>query len=80
LGANPSIEVWNMHDCGGLSFVGRYFIGRREFGGSPMDQMTRRAFGAAGFALLLATHATFAQQQPSTVRCAAPSKRSMDRC
>jgi hypothetical protein len=33
-----------------------------------MDQMTRRAFGAAGFALLLATSATFAQQQPPTVR------------
>src|SRR5260221_13366567 len=32
-----------------------------------MDQMTRRAFGAAGFALLLATSTTFAQQQ-STVR------------
>jgi hypothetical protein len=59
---------WNMHDCGGLSFAGRYFIGRREFGGSQMDQMTRRTFGAAGFALLLATPATFAQQQPSTVR------------
>jgi hypothetical protein len=33
-----------------------------------MDQMTRRAFGAAGFALLLATSATFAQQQSPTVR------------
>jgi len=33
-----------------------------------MDQMTRRSFGAAGFALLLATSAAFAQQQPSTVR------------
>src|SRR5262249_48052390 len=33
-----------------------------------MDQMTRRVFSAAGFALLLATSATFAQQQPSTVR------------
>jgi hypothetical protein len=32
-----------------------------------MDQMTRRAFGAAGFALL-ATSATFAQQQSPTVR------------
>src|SRR5262249_4880219 len=31
-------------------------------------QMTRRVFSAAGFALLLATSATFAQQQPSTVR------------
>jgi hypothetical protein len=32
-----------------------------------MDRMTRRAFGAAGFALL-ATSATFAQQQSPTVR------------
>jgi hypothetical protein len=30
-----------------------------------MNQITRRAFGAAGFALLLVTSATFAQQQPS---------------
>ena len=29
-----------------------------------MSQMTRRAFGAAGFALLLATSASFAQQPP----------------
>jgi hypothetical protein len=33
-----------------------------------MDQMTRRAFGAAGFTLLLAASATFAQQQSPTVR------------
>jgi hypothetical protein len=33
-----------------------------------MNHMTRRAFGAAGFALLLTTSAAFAQQQPSTVR------------
>jgi hypothetical protein len=33
-----------------------------------MDQMIRRAFGAAGFALLLATSVTFAQQQSPTVR------------
>jgi hypothetical protein len=33
-----------------------------------MDKMTRRAFGAAGFVLLLATSATFAQQQSPTVR------------
>src|SRR5258707_13375478 len=33
-----------------------------------MDQMTRRGFGAAGFGLLLATSATFAQQQSPTVR------------
>jgi hypothetical protein len=33
-----------------------------------MDQMTRRAFGAAGFGLLLATSATFAQQQSPPVR------------
>jgi hypothetical protein len=30
-----------------------------------MNQITRRAFGAAGFALLLVTSASFAQQQPS---------------
>jgi len=33
-----------------------------------MDQMTRRAFAGAGFALLLAASASFAQQQASTVR------------
>src|SRR5438552_1130440 len=33
-----------------------------------MNQMTRRFFGVAGFALLLATSASFAQQQPPTVR------------
>ena len=33
-----------------------------------MDQMTRRAFSAAGFALLLAPSASFAQQQSPTLR------------
>ena len=33
-----------------------------------MNQMTRRVFGVAGFALLLATSASFAQQPPPTVR------------
>ncbi len=33
-----------------------------------MDHMTWRAFAAAGFALLLAASASFAQQQASTVR------------
>ena len=33
-----------------------------------MNAMTRRAFGAAGFVLLLATSASFAQQQPPPVR------------
>ena len=33
-----------------------------------MNQTTRGIFGMAGFALLLATSATFAQQQPPTVR------------
>jgi hypothetical protein len=33
-----------------------------------MEKMTRRAFGAAGFVLLLATSATLAQQQAPTVR------------
>jgi hypothetical protein len=33
-----------------------------------MNQTTRRAFGVAGFALLLATSASFAQQQPPPVR------------
>ena len=47
---------------------GEYAIGRRKFGRNTMDQMTRRAFGAAGFALLLATSTTFAQQQSPTVR------------
>jgi hypothetical protein len=71
---------WNMHQCSGL-FIRRRHSSRpardREI---TMDQMTRRAFGAASFALLLGTSATFAQQQPPAVRCAAPSKGSMDRC
>ena len=33
-----------------------------------MNEMTRRAFGAAGFVLLLATSASFAQQQAAPVR------------
>ena len=33
-----------------------------------MNQITRRAFGVAGFALLLVTSASFAQQQPPPVR------------
>jgi len=33
-----------------------------------MNHMTRRAFGAAGFVLLLATSASYAQQQPPPVR------------
>ena len=33
-----------------------------------MDQMTWRPFAGAGFALLVAASASFAQQQPSTVR------------
>ena len=33
-----------------------------------MDQMTWRAFAGAGFGLLLVASASFAQQQPSTVR------------
>jgi hypothetical protein len=50
-----------------------HFGGRRSstgdtLGGSQMDKMTRRAFGAGGFVLLLATSATFAQQQSPTVR------------
>src|SRR6266496_1435194 len=57
-----------MHECGGLFIRWPAFIGRREFGRITMDQMTRRAFGAAGVALLLATSATFAQQQSPTVR------------
>src|SRR5262245_8538617 len=44
------------------------FIDRRHVGRITMDKMTRRAFGAAGFVLLVATSATFAQQQSSTVR------------
>src|SRR5262245_27971884 len=44
------------------------FIGRRQVGRTTMDKMTRRAVDAAGFALLLATSATLAQQQSPTVR------------
>src|SRR6266481_7736923 len=53
---------WNKHDSGGLFVRWPVFIGRRESGRITMDQMTRRAFGAAGLLLLLATSATFAQQ------------------
>src|SRR5262245_4636510 len=43
------------------------FIDRRPLGRIAMDQMTWRVFAGAGFALLLAASASFAQQ-PSTVR------------
>src|SRR5438067_2112908 len=50
-------------DC---SFGGRHFsAGDRRI---TMNQTTRCAFGAAGFALLIATSATFAQQHSPTVR------------
>ena len=39
----------------------------RAFGRMGMNQMTRRAFGIAGFALMLATSASLAQQ-PQTTR------------
>jgi hypothetical protein len=58
---------WNKHDSGGLFIRWPVFIGRREFGRITMDQMTRRAFGAAGLLLLLATSATFAQQKEGEV-------------
>jgi hypothetical protein len=49
-------------------FLRRRF-GRCEiFREDDMNQMTRRVFGVAGFAMLLATSASFAQQQPPTVR------------
>src|SRR5262249_61833071 len=35
-----------------------------RFREDDMNQITRRAFGAAGFALLLVTSASFAQQPP----------------
>src|SRR6059058_3075387 len=56
-----------MRECGGLFIRWPAFLGRREFGRITMNGMTRRAFGAAGFALLLATSASFAQQ-PAPVR------------
>src|SRR5258708_24103290 len=59
---------WTKQDRDGLFIRWPAFIGRREFGRITMDQMTRRAFGAAGFCLLLATSATLAQQQSPTVR------------
>jgi hypothetical protein len=46
-----------------------------------MDQMTRRAFGAASFSLLLATSPTFAQQPSPTVRVRGTVEAvAMDRC
>src|SRR5262249_57771153 len=60
--------AWNKHDCGGLFMRWSAFSDRRYVGRITMDKMTRRAFGAAGFVLLVATSATFAQQQSSTVR------------
>jgi hypothetical protein len=39
-----------------------------SFREDDMNQITRRAFGVAGFALLLATSASFAQQPPPPVR------------
>jgi hypothetical protein len=55
-------------DCGGLFIRWPAFIDRRHVGRITMDKMPRRAFGAAGFVLLLATSATFAQQESPTVR------------
>src|SRR5438093_8749800 len=53
----------------GYSFGGRYFLRPARVRRITMDQMTRRAVGAAGFAVLLVgTSATFAQQQSPTVR------------
>jgi hypothetical protein len=40
----------------------------QDFREDDMNQITRRIFAVAGFALLLATSASFAQQQPPTVR------------
>src|SRR5262249_19090161 len=53
----------------GVFFMGWGGIDRpAKFGRITMDGITRRAFGAAGFALLLATTTTLAQQQSPTVR------------
>ena len=41
-----------------------------------MNKLTRRVFGVAGFALMLATSASFAQQPPP-VRIRGVMKRSM---
>ena len=49
------------HLISGCSSVGAFS------GGTTMNKMTRRMFGVAGFALMLATSASFAQQPP-TVR------------
>jgi hypothetical protein len=59
---------WNMHQCSGLFIRCRHSSRPTRDREITMDQMTRRAFGAASFALLLGTSATFAQQQPSAVR------------
>jgi hypothetical protein len=52
----------------GFSFGGRRSSIGTRLGRIAMDHMTWRAFAAAGFALLLAASASFAQQQASTVR------------
>src|SRR5258708_36492089 len=57
---------WNKHDRGGLFIRWPAFIGRGEFGRIAVDQMTRRAFGAAGFGPLLSTSPDLSHQQTPT--------------
>jgi hypothetical protein len=52
----------------GFSLDRRALRSAATFREDDMNQMTRRVFGVAGFALLLATSASFAQQPPVRVR------------
>jgi hypothetical protein len=52
----------------GFSLDRRALRPAATFREDDMNQTTRRVFGVAGFALLIATSASFAQQQPPPVR------------
>jgi hypothetical protein len=57
-------DGWNNHGREGLFIRSPGVRPARDFREDDMNHMTRRVFGVAGFALLLATSASFAQQSP----------------
>src|SRR5499427_4458251 len=63
IGNNPR-TTGNRRGRGGLLIRSSGVSPATRFREDDMNQITRRAFGAAGFALLLVTSASFAQQPP----------------
>src|SRR6266699_3027780 len=62
--ANNPRTTGNRRGRGGLLIRSSGVSPATRFREDDMNQITRRAFGAAGFALLLVTSASFAQQPP----------------